>query len=307
MAKGGLVLLGKQPTRMSINRQKTALVTGASSGIGYATAIELSKRGYQVYAGARRLEPMELLKKYGIMPIQLDVSSIKSVIEARDKINEETGGYLDVLYNNAGQSCTFPSLDVTDEVFKQCYEVNVFGPMRMVREFRKLIINAKGVIGFTGSLSALLPFPFSSVYSSTKAAIHQYASTLALEMKPFGVRVVNIVTGGVSTNIADTRPLPEGSIYSVEGMKEAMKERQQMAVRNKPMDADKYAKQVVDDFERIGWFTLFSNVYRGSQTVLVRFVSILPRGLLEWGLIRKFLLTNVFQTIREKYSKTKIE
>lgn len=81
---------------------KYALVTGASSGIGYATAIELAKRGFKVYAGARRVAKMKPLKDYGIVPVELDVASLESIKRLRDFISDETGGRLDILFNNAG-------------------------------------------------------------------------------------------------------------------------------------------------------------------------------------------------------------
>ena len=167
---------------MGSQRQKVALVTGASSGIGLATAIELAKRGYKVFACARRLEPMaDLRDKHGVIIFKMDVSDLDSVKNAKKFIEDKTGGkYLDILFNNAGQSCTFPAIDVRDEDFKQCFEVNVFGPMRTVRELAPLVINAKGVIAFTGSVSGVIPFPLSCTYSATEAAIHQYAATLSL-------------------------------------------------------------------------------------------------------------------------------
>ena len=289
-------------------RQKSALVTGASSGIGYATAIEFAKQGYQVFAGARRLEPMELLaKEHGIIIFQLDVSSIESVKKAKTLIVEKTGGYLDILDNNAGQSCTFPALDVTDEWFKQCYEVNVFGPMRLVRELGPLVINAQGTIGFTGSVSGILPFPLSSTYSSSKAAIHQYAATLRIEMKPFNVKVINIVTGGVKTNIEDTRPLPESSLYNVPGMKKTMVERQQMAKRNYPISAESYAKKVVCDFEKLR-INGALNIYRGRMALFLGYLLYwCPRFLIEIIFIRKFKLTAIYKAIRTKYSKEHLD
>lgn len=284
-------------------RKKSVLVTGASSGIGYATAIEFAKRGYIVFAGARRLGPMEDLKGYGVDTIQLDVSSLDSVRKAKTYISEKTGGYLDCLYNNAGQSCTFAATDVTDDMIKQCYEVNVFGCMRTVREFVPLLINAKGTIGFTGSVSGVVPFPFSSVYSSSKAAIHQYSAVLRLEMKPFGVKVIDFVTGGVKTNIADLRSLPENSLYNVPGINEAFLERQELAKRNKPMDADVYAKQVVDDFEHL---SLNGSLFlcRGGKSVFLGYLLCwCPRFIVEWALVRKFKLAAVFALLKKKYSK----
>ena len=289
---------------MSEKRQKVALVTGASSGIGFATSIELAKRGYVVFAGARRLEPMAKLKEdYGVKIFKLDVSDLQSVKDARSYIQEETGGnYLDILYNNAGQSCTFPTTDVTDEQFKQCFEVNLFGAMRTVREFIPLLINAKGVIAFTGSVSGLNPFPFSCTYSASKAAIELYASVLRLEMRPFGVKVINIITGGVKTDIEDKRSLPETSLFNVPGMDKAFEERRQMAVRNNPLPADVYAKQVVDDFEnaKLGGAL---HLYRGKMAFFLGFITpLLPRCLIEWVFIRKFKFVGVFEYLKKKYA-----
>lgn len=288
--------------------QKSVLVTGASSGIGYSTAIEFAKRGYQVFAGARRLKPMEpLAKEYGVVIFELDVSSEESVKEAKKFITEKTGGYLDILYNNAGQSCTFPALDVTDEWFKQCYEVNVFGPMRLVRELGPLVINAQGTIGFTGSVSGILPFPLSCTYSSSKAAIHQYAATLRIEMKPFNVKVINIVTGGVRTNIEDKRQLPESSLYNVPGMKETLVERQQMAKRNHPISSETYAKRVVSDFEKLR-INGPLNIYRGRMATFLGYLLCwCPRFLVEIIFIRKFKLTAIYKFLRTKYSKEHLD
>ncbi|KAK6455720.1 1-acyl dihydroxyacetone phosphate reductase [Scheffersomyces xylosifermentans] len=291
-------------------RQKVALITGASSGIGYATAAEFAKRGYKVFAGARRLEPMKSLRdNHGVIIFELDVSNLESVKNAKKLIIEQTGeSYLDVLYNNAGQSCTFPGLDVTDEWFKQCYEVNVFGPMRLVRELGSLVINAKGTIGFTGSISGVLPFPLCSTYSSSKAAIHQYAASLRIEMLAFDVKVINIITGGVKTNISDKRDLPSSSLFNIPEMAVALKERQEMAARNNPMSPEEYARRVANDFESA---TLGGklNSYRGKHATWLGFwvALIVPRFIIERMMIRKFKLVNIYKYLRLKYSKEKLE
>ncbi|GBL52761.1 NADPH-dependent 1-acyl dihydroxyacetone phosphate reductase [Candidozyma auris] len=290
-----------------MNRQRTALVTGASSGIGYATALEFQKRGYKTFACARRLEPMADLEREGVTVFQLDVSDLESVRRAKRYLQEATNGYLDVLFNNAGQSCTFPALDVTDDQFTQCFQVNVFGPIRMTRELAPLLINARGVVGFTGSVSGIVPFPFSSVYSSTKSAIHQFAACLRLELKPFGVKVINIITGGVKTNIQDTRPLPETSLYNVPGIKESMDERRAMAAKNNPMDPKTYAFKVVNDFENASLDGRL-NYYRGHMATILTWIMLCcPRYLVERSLVRKFRLTNIFAYLKERYLKHKIE
>lgn len=283
-----------------MTRQKTALITGASSGIGYATAIEFAKRGYKVYACARRLGPMEPLKEHGIHVFTLDVTSLESVQNAHKYLIEQGVEYLDILFNNAGQSCVFPAIDLSDEAMQRCFDVNVFGSMRVTRELAPLVINAKGAIGFTGSISGIVPFPWSCAYSASKAAIHQYAATLRLEMKPFGVRVVNIVTGGVKTAIQDSRPLPAGSLYELPEMADAFKLRQTMARDNNPMPAEKYAYRVANDFEGVTtWGRL--DFYRGAKASLLTWVMLLlPRFVVEWGLIRKFRLGPVFAAIAKK-------
>lgn len=290
-------------------RQKVALVTGASSGIGFSTALELNKRGYKTFAGARRLEPMKELENAGVIIFKLDVSSLDSVKQAKKFIEEKTGDkYLDILYNNAGQSCTFPAIDVTDEDFTQCFEVNVFGGIRLVRELSPLVINAQGVIGFTGSISGIVPLPFSCIYAATKAAIHQYAAVLRLEMKPFNVKVLNFVTGGVKTNIADTRPIPENSLFNTPTMKESLLLRQQMSAKNNPISAELYAYQVVNDFENATSTSGKLNLYRGTMSVLLGHILLwCPRFILERIMIKKFKLVDVFKYITNRYSKEKLE
>lgn len=250
---------------------------------------------------------MKALEEKGITIFVCDVTSLESVIKAKKFLTDATDGYLDVLFNNAGQSCTFPALDVTDEAFKQCFEVNVYGPIRVTRELAPLVINAKGTIGFTGSVSGVIPFPFSCIYSATKAAVHQYAATLRVEMKPFEVKVLNFVTGGVKTNIADTRDIPESSLYQVAGIEEAMIERKQMAARNNPIPAEVYAYRVVNDFEQARIDGPL-NIYRGKMaTFLGYLLTWFPRRFLERILIRKFKLTRVFQNVAERARKEKLQ
>lgn len=283
-------------------RKKVALVTGASSGIGYAISNELATRGYTVYACARRVEPMTpLIKEHAkgvIIPVQLDVTNLKEILAFKERLGKELPeGKLDVLYNNAGQSCTLPALDCTDEQTRQCFNVNVFGHINMTRELSQYVINGKGTILFTGSLSGIFQFPFGSVYAATKAAIHQYARVLHTEMKPFGVRVINVVTGGVNTNIADTRPIPKGSVYDFDSCQEAFENRQLMAKKNHPMDPKVYAKKIVDDIQSKKDPV---DVYRGTMASILHWVTILiPYWLIEWGVVKKFKLDKAFAHIKE--------
>ncbi|AGO14167.1 AaceriAER373Cp [[Ashbya] aceris (nom. inval.)] len=285
---------------------KFALVTGASSGIGHELTKELASRGYIVYAAARSLEPIEALRdKCGpekVIPVQLDVTDEEQVTKLRRRLTKELpGGKLHALFNNAGQSCTMPALDVTPEMIETCFRVNVFAPMNITRELAPLLIRARGTVIFTGSLAGIVPFPFGSVYSATKAAVHQYARVLHLELKPFGVRVINAVTGGVATNIADSRPLPKSSVYNFAEGKAAFAQRQRMAARSSPMAAPVYARKLVNDLESSDDPL---NVYRGHLATIMSWLALLlPYRVLEWGLNKAFGLFPVYDAIEARKRK----
>lgn len=277
---------------------KYALVTGCSSGIGHATAIELSQRGFKVFACARRVEPMEDLKEYGIVTFSLDVTDAESVVRARKFVEKQTEGKLDILFNNAGQSCTRPAIDVTDEEVLQCLDVNFIGCVRMTREFIPLLIKSKGLVAFTGSVAGYMPFPWSSVYGASKAAIHVYANTLHLELRPLGVRVLNVVTGGVRTNIAEKRPFPKDSIYYCQEAVDTFEYRREMAIRNNPMSPEKYAKKVVDDMVNVNSRAF---VYRGTGASFLSTAAILvPTSILEYVLVFKFNMGKLFAIMKKK-------
>lgn len=279
-----------------------ALVTGCSSGIGHATAIELSQRGYKVFACARRVEPMEDLKEFGIVTFSLDVADAESVVRARKFVERQTEGKLDVLFNNAGQTCTRPAIDVTDAEILQCLDVNFIGCIRMTREFVPLLIQSRGIVAFTGSVAGLTPVPWGSVYAASKAAIHSYAQTLHLELKPLGVRVLNVVTGGVKTNIADKRPFPEDSFYYCPEMLEAFEYRRNIASRSNPTLPEVYAKQVVDDMVN-QQSPVF--VYRGKGGFTSRIMSLLPTSVIEYVLVFQFKLGRLFSVMQEKSDRVR--
>lgn len=149
-----------------------------------------------------------------------------------------------------------------------------------VREFVPLLINAKGVIGFTGSIAGVNPVPSARTYTATKGAIELYASVLRLEMKSFGVKIINFIAGMFRANIKDTRRLPEVSLFNVPGTEEAFEENRLGVTRNSPASTEVYAKQVADDFEeaKLGGSL---HLYRGKMAFLLGFISpLLPRFIL---------------------------
>ena len=193
---------------------QTALVTGASSGIGEEIARQLCNRGYKVFAGARRVDKMTDLQELGATVIQLDVGSQESVDACFNIVSEQVeGGKLDLLFNNAGVIYGGPAIEVPFESIQNCFDVNVFGLIRMVQKFSKLIINAKGKIIQTGSATSLVPFVFGSTYATTKAAVLHYSNCLRVELAPFGVHVILLQLGTIDTGLGENLTVGEDSLY----------------------------------------------------------------------------------------------
>ncbi|CAH2354318.1 NADPH-dependent 1-acyldihydroxyacetone phosphate reductase [[Candida] railenensis] len=294
---------------MAKSNGKVAFVTGASSGIGFAVSVELAKRGYKVYAGARRVDVMKPLEKFGIIPVSLDVTSAESISAARELIESEND-HLDILLNNAGVIGGAPAIEVSDEDFTKCYEVNLYGPIRVTREFSKLIIKGKGLFAYTTSNAGIMPIPFTSIYSSSKAALSAYASTLAFEVKPFGVKVLDFVSGGVKTEIMQVEHpvLNADSLYRIDG-RDLLKEVGDNFDPNQYMDVAVYAVKAANDIESaLNSASFFSSAnyfrsFRGTMASFSRFAtSFIPRGVLETLLLLALKLSDGFKLIKKKYS-----
>ncbi|CAK7898084.1 NADPH-dependent 1-acyldihydroxyacetone phosphate reductase [[Candida] anglica] len=286
--------------------QPVALVTGASSGIGYAISIELAKRGYKVYAGARRMAQLKKLEEYMIIPIELDITSLKSVQAAKDLISSQND-QLDILFNNAGVIGDGPAMEISDEAVSACMEVNFNSQIRVTREFSPLVVKAKGVIAFTGSTAGRLILPFGCVYSASKAALNAYASTLAFEVEPFGVKVVNFISGGVKTDMTrgESKPsLPTSSSYIVNGLDLLRSSRENIGTEHF-MDAETYATKVVNDVEYAlkGKSFLSGNYFvrfRGTSASIVKILTdYFPRGLVAFLFLNVFKLKAPFKEIEQ--------
>ncbi|WP_373471161.1 oxidoreductase [Carnobacterium alterfunditum] len=180
--------------------KKVALVTGASSGIGYAAAIDLHNAGFTVYGAARRMDKLKSLEDKGIHIIELDVTSEESMVKSIETIiNNE--GRLDILVNNAGYGSYGSLEDVPMEEARRQVEVNVFGLARMSQlalpHMRK---NKFGRIINISSIGGKLYTPFGGWYHATKFAVEGLSDSMRLETAQFGIDVVVIEPGGVKTD-----------------------------------------------------------------------------------------------------------
>jgi len=189
---------------------KVVLVTGASSGIGKATAEYLAGQGYRVFAGARKPEAVTGLR--GGELIALDVTDDASVSAAVAHILA-TAGRLDVLVNNAGSSIMGAVEETSVAQAQALLDTNVLGVLRMSqavlpgmrRQHWGRIINVSSVVGF-------LPSPFMGVYAASKHAVEGLSESMDHEVRGFGVRVVVVEPGFTKTNIDQAAPRAENPI-----------------------------------------------------------------------------------------------
>jgi short-subunit dehydrogenase len=179
--------------------QKTVLVTGASSGIGEATAVALAKNGYKVYAGARRLEKMQQLKDLSVTPLDLDVTDDTSILAALHQIINESGN-IDILINCAGYGSYGAVEDVPPEEALRQLEVNLLGLARitqLVLPYMRKQESGK-LINIT-SIGGKIATPFGGWYHASKFAVEGLSDSLRNEVKKFGIDVIIIEPGGIKT------------------------------------------------------------------------------------------------------------
>ncbi|MFI6743555.1 oxidoreductase [Nonomuraea sp. NPDC050451] len=178
---------------------KVALVTGASSGIGEATALKLHEAGYTVYGAARRVQRMQHLAESGIRLLAMDVTVDSSLQAGVEKIIAETGR-IDVLVNNAGYGSYGAIEDVPMDEARDQFEVNVFGAARLTQlVLPHMRAQRSGTIVNVTSMGGKIYTSLGAWYHATKFALEAISDCLRLEVKPFGIDVVVIEPGGVKS------------------------------------------------------------------------------------------------------------
>jgi len=181
--------------------RKTVLVTGASSGIGKATAIYLAQQGYTVYGAARRMDKMQELKPYGIRPVAMDITVDDSIRACINGILREAGR-IDVLINSAGLGSYGALEDVPMHEARNQMEINLFGATRLIQlvlpGMRK---NKFGKIVNISSIGGKAGLPMGSWYHAGKFAIEGLSDSLRNEVRQFGIDVIVIEPGGTKSEM----------------------------------------------------------------------------------------------------------
>ena len=191
-------------------KEKVAVVTGSSSGIGLETALTLARNGFLTYATIRNLAKSDKIKAVAdkdhlpVRIVQLDVTDDTSVNNAVQSIIKETGR-IDILVNNAGYALSGAFEDLSLEEIKNQYDTNLYGIIRtsqavlpiMRKQTSGRIINISSGLGLFG-------FPGMSAYSSTKFAMEGLSESMAYELDQFGIKVILIEPGVIRTNIGNS-------------------------------------------------------------------------------------------------------
>lgn len=190
------------------SKRKVILVTGASTGIGYETAIQLAADGNIVYAGARKAEDIKRLSFVeNITGIQLDITKLEDINNAVSLILKREG-HVDVLINNAGVTGWGAIMDREMSYFRNVLEINYFGHVQMIQAFYPLLKKSTNnpIIINISSQAGNYAMPFWSAYHSSKWAMEAFSHCLRRELKPYGIRVSIIQPGAIKSDafIKDT-------------------------------------------------------------------------------------------------------
>jgi NAD(P)-dependent dehydrogenase (short-subunit alcohol dehydrogenase family) len=188
-----------------VSGRRPVLVTGASTGIGRATALELSREGFQVFAGVRRPEDGKAVQDEArgeLDPVILDITDTENIAAAAAEIEEESrGAGLAALVNNAGVAYGGPLEFVPLEDIRHQLEVNLIGHLAVTRAMLPALRRRRGRIVNVTSIGGLVATPFFGPYCASKFALEAVSDCLRGELRPWGIRTIAIEPGSIDTGI----------------------------------------------------------------------------------------------------------
>ena len=196
------------------------LITGASSGIGFACATLLDQRGFKVFAGVRKLADGEKLKASAsqhLTPVLLDVTQPYTIEKAFEFIKDEVGeAGLSGLVNNAGIGIASPVEFFPMSDLRRLFDVNVFGQISVIQTFLPLLRQAKGRIINIGSIGDRITMPFGGALCASKSAFASFTEAMRLELASSGIKVCLIEPASISTPAVDK--VKVGNEKRIEGL-----------------------------------------------------------------------------------------
>jgi len=183
-------------------QQRTILITGCSSGIGYAAAHTLRERGWKVFASCRQTRDCERLAAEGFDAPQLDYTDASSIATALDHVLEQTGGTLDALYNNGAHATPGAVEDLPTDALREIFESNFFGWHELTRKIIPVMrAQGHGRIIQCSSVLGLVTMPWRGAYNSTKFALEGLTDTLRIELRDTPIHVTLIEPGPITSSI----------------------------------------------------------------------------------------------------------
>ena len=187
--------------------QKTVVITGASSGIGKSCVARMTRLGWQVFATVRKESDRDQLARefaVNVHPVLMDLENEESIAAAAQQIEAEVAGHgLDGLVNVAGIGMVRPLEYASMKDLRQIFDINFFGQIAVTQALSRLLRKAAGRIVNITSVGVNVAIPFGGLLNASKSAFAKVSDTLRLEMHPFGVRVIAIEPGSISTPAVD--------------------------------------------------------------------------------------------------------
>jgi NAD(P)-dependent dehydrogenase (short-subunit alcohol dehydrogenase family) len=196
-----------EETAMAESGRGIAVVTGASTGIGRATALDLAANGFEVFAGVRRKADGEALKEAApenLTPLIIDVTKPATISRAKTAIARKAGSDgVSALVNNAGIAIAGPLEFLPLDDFRRQIEVNLTGHLAVTQALLPQLRKAQGRIVNITSIGGLISYPFNGPYHASKWGLEALSDSLRVELQPWGIDVIAIEPGGVATEIWD--------------------------------------------------------------------------------------------------------
>ena len=184
--------------------ERYALVTGASTGIGHASAVALAAAGFHVFAGVRKEADAERIRSESIEPLILDVCDRGQIAAAVETVRERVGETgLHGLVNNAGIAVAGPLEFLPLEDFERQMNINVTGLVAVTQAFIPLLRQARGRIAMISSTNGFFAAPFMAPYAASKFAVEAIGDCLRVELSTWGIKVAIIEPGAIKTEIWD--------------------------------------------------------------------------------------------------------
>ena len=284
------------------------LITGCSpGGMGAALAIQFHNAGHHVFATARDPSKLLELSKHGIETLTLDVTSPSSITSAVSSVSSSLppGKGLNMLINNAGGIYAMPVVDTSIDAAKNSFDVNFWSQLAITQAFLPLVLQAatsksgpaQAMVVNHSSVVSEIAFPFMGIYNASKAALGMLTETMRLELDSFGIRVVELKTAGVRTNIisssnanACSDGLPETSIF------EPARKAVEMAMRQESLleigiSPEQWATEVAALLLRRNPPSI---IRKGGGAMLFRVAAALPHRFFE-GTLKKMTKLDVVE------------